>query len=201
MSEPLAAYLSLWQKAPLKRRSISTRLHGAATYKTVIFILATARTWYLTYKESDCVHCAGSSRKVFELKLILPYWQKPANGPHLEPVESNPQFHCTYLHFNSRPVYAYVSRVVSRSLHVFWTNAWSVFLNILIPRISPISIILFDVISVRVLDDEYKVCSFSMYQFLRTAVTSAFLQLDQFILLSTLSLNVLYLSFSLRTRD
>jgi hypothetical protein len=200
MSEPLPAYLSLWQKAPLKRRSISTRLHGAATYKTVIFILATART-YLTYKESDCVHCAGLSRKDFELKIILPYWQKSANGPHLEPVESNPQFHSTYLHFNSRPVYAYVSRVVSRSLHAFWTNTLSVFPNILIPRISPICIILFDVISVRVLDDEYKVCSFSLYHFLKTAVTSAFLQLDQFILFNILSSNVLCLFFSLRTRD
>jgi hypothetical protein len=38
----------MWE-TPLKRRSISTRLHGATSQKTVIFILAAVRTWNLIY--------------------------------------------------------------------------------------------------------------------------------------------------------
>jgi hypothetical protein len=37
------------QQALLKRRSISTRLHGATSQKTVIFMLASLRTWNLTF--------------------------------------------------------------------------------------------------------------------------------------------------------
>jgi hypothetical protein len=42
--------IALWwrQQAPLKRRWTSTRLHGATTQKTAIFILAVVRTWNLT---------------------------------------------------------------------------------------------------------------------------------------------------------
>jgi hypothetical protein len=37
-----------WQQTPLKRRQTSTRLHGATTHKTAIFIFAAVRTWNLT---------------------------------------------------------------------------------------------------------------------------------------------------------
>jgi hypothetical protein len=36
------------QYAPLKRRSTSTRLHGAIFQKTIIFMLATMKTWNIT---------------------------------------------------------------------------------------------------------------------------------------------------------
>jgi hypothetical protein len=45
------------QQSSLKRRSISTRLHGAAYQKTVVFIiLASARTWNLTMNRMDPLH-------------------------------------------------------------------------------------------------------------------------------------------------
>jgi hypothetical protein len=36
-------------RTPLKRRSTSTRLHGATSQKTQNFILVTVRTWNLRY--------------------------------------------------------------------------------------------------------------------------------------------------------
>jgi hypothetical protein len=45
-----------WQRqyAPLKRRSISTRLHGTTSQKTAIFILIAIRTWNLEDMFSSC---------------------------------------------------------------------------------------------------------------------------------------------------
>jgi hypothetical protein len=52
----------LWrwrQQTPLKCRQTSTRLHGAATQKTTIFILANMRTWNLTGVQLSPLHtCA-----------------------------------------------------------------------------------------------------------------------------------------------
>jgi hypothetical protein len=46
----LGCFVRRWwrQQAPLKRQSISTRLHGPTSQKTAIFILAALRNWNVT---------------------------------------------------------------------------------------------------------------------------------------------------------
>jgi hypothetical protein len=59
-----------WQYAPLKRRSTSTWLHGATSYKTLNFTLSAVRTWHLTNSVM--------------LKICAAWWLKPETSRRLD---------------------------------------------------------------------------------------------------------------------